>query len=289
MGPLLRLRGGLPNGARDAAGDADEAPAAVTIGSVSGAGGMPQFGTEHVAALLVIAIALVVCTALARRATRRGEDDRAQRVLAGAGWAMLATSVGWQVWTLLPANFDVDQSLPFHFSDALRILTAIAMITRAGWAVAIVYYWGLTLNLQSVLTPDLNYLQFPALEFAMYWIMHAVPLIVPVVFTWGLRVRPTWRGYRVAFCATVAWSFLAFVVNLVTGANYSYVSGGPAGTSLLDVLGPWPLYLVSVALLMLAVWALMTWPWQGGASEPLGRFGFIARSPRMPRSAYPPR
>jgi uncharacterized membrane protein YwaF len=31
---------------------------------------------------------------------------------------------------------------------------------------------------------------------------------------------------------------------------------------MLDVLGPWPVYIFTAAALILAVWALMTWPWQ---------------------------
>jgi hypothetical protein len=32
--------------------------------------------------------------------------------------------------------------------------------------------------------------------------------------------------------------------------------------SLLDVLGPWPVYLLTEITIVLIVWALMTWPWE---------------------------
>ncbi|GAA5107907.1 hypothetical protein [Haloechinothrix salitolerans] len=31
--------------------------------------------------------------------------------------------------------------------------------------------------------------------------------------------------------------------------------------AVLDVLGPWPVYLLPEIALVLTVWALMTWPW----------------------------
>lgn len=240
---------------------------------------MAQFGAEHIAMLVVIALAAVACTLVARRIR---DEVLIDRVLRRSGWAMLVLTILWTAWGLVPAHWTIEQSLPFHFSDALRVVTAVALITRAGWAVAVLYFWGLTLNLQSVLTPDLQYLQFPLLEFAMYWILHAVVLIAPIVLTWGLGYRPTWRGYAAAFGATVLWAAIAFIVNLITGANYSYVSGGPAGASLLDVLGPWPLYLASAALLMAGVWALMTWPWETSAQRARSRIadpaGLIRRA-----------
>lgn len=262
----------------------------LTSVGVEGSGHMPQYGVEHVTVLVVIVVITVVCVVVTRR-TR--EDDSTMRVLRISGWVLLAVSAVWMVWGMLPANWDVHQSLPFHFSDAARYLAAIALITRAGWAIVILYYWGLTLNLQSVLTPDLNYLQFPVLEFAMYWILHAAVLIAPIVLTWGLGYRPTWRGYAFTFGATVAWAAVAFVVNLMTGSNYSYVSGGPAGASLLDVLGPWPLYLLSVAGLMLVVWGLMTWPWETEKSRAAtcipDRFALVRRPASLSRQRDPKR
>lgn len=240
---------------------------------------MPQFGWEHLGVLVVIAVVAVVLVASTRRA--RGTDGL-ERALTLCGWAMLAISALWSVYWLLPAQFDIDQSLPFHFSDAMRYLAAIALITRSGWAVAVLYYWGLTLNLQSILTPDLNYLSVPWLEFVMYWVLHGAVLVVPIVLTWGLGLAPTWRGYGVAFGATAAWSGLAFAVNVLIGSNYGYMNGAPEGRSILDLLGPWPVYIAWEGVLILSVWALITWPWvtrgSRGRTEPVGRLGLVRRA-----------
>ena len=45
--------------------------------------------------------------------------------------------MGWTIWGMLPGNWNINQSLPFHYSDTLRLITAIALITRAGWTIAI--------------------------------------------------------------------------------------------------------------------------------------------------------
>ena len=147
------------------------------------------------------------------------------------------------------------------------------------------YFWGLTLNLQAVLTPDLNYFQVPALEFAMYWLLHLAALLAPVVLVWGLGYRPTWSGYGTAFALTVGWAGVALVANAVTGANYGYLSRGPVGPSILDALGPWPVYILWEAVLIAVVWALMTWPWTLGrhtASAPIADRLALVRRRRQP-------
>lgn len=219
---------------------------------------MPMYGIEHVTMLLT----LVVITALAIAWARRtGLTERAKRTLAIIGWLYLALSVGWTIWDFLPANFTLDQSLPVHLSDVLRIITAIALITRGPALVSITYYWGLTLNLQSLITPDLNYITHPHAEFVSYWLFHALAFIAPLVLIFGFGFRPTWWSLTIAFGALLLWAGLTTIVNAVSGANYGYLSHAPAGPSLLDFMGGWPLYLVVAGVLILTVWALMTMPW----------------------------
>ena len=222
-------------------------------------GRMTPYGVEHIAVLIVTILTAVGLVWWIRRLRRAGTEDG---FLRAAGWLMLTTTIAWMVWGMLPGNWNIDQSLPFHYSDALRMITAIALLTRANWAIAICYYWGLTLNLQSVITPDLNYFDYPVLEFFAYWFLHMVALLVPIIFVWGLGYRPGWRGYGLTYAATVAWAGIALLVNVLTGANYGYLSRGPEGPSILDLLGPWPSYVLWEAVIIAVVWALMTWPWQ---------------------------
>jgi hypothetical integral membrane protein (TIGR02206 family) len=75
-------------------------------------------------------------------------------------------------------------------------------------------------------------------------------------------MRPTWRSYRFAVIVTLVWAAFTFTFNAITGTNYGYLNRKPPTASLLDVLGPWPVYLLAEIALVLVVWALMTWPWE---------------------------
>ena len=239
-------------------------------------GHMPAYGAAH----LVMLALLLLAALLAVRWARRAEGARVDRALRTAGWALLANAVLWTSWGFAPWAWNLDESLPLHYSDALRFLVPIALITQARWAVVVTWFWGLTLNMQSVLTPDLNYFVWVPLEFVEYWIAHAAGVLAPVVLVWGLGYRPTWRGYGLAYAATVAWAVIAVTGNALTGANYGYLNRAPAGPSILDLLGPWPQYLLIEAVLIAAVWAAMTLPWvlidRRAGTPPTGR-GALAR------------
>ncbi|UQN29940.1 TIGR02206 family membrane protein [Brachybacterium kimchii] len=242
-------------------------------------GHMAPYGAQHLTMLAVIAVLCVVAAVVVRRRADgersgvRGPDRTAdggsdlvgapvlERRLRILGWVLLANSLLWTLWGFMPWAWDIDESLPLHLSDVLRFIGPLALITRARRLVVITYYWGLTLNMQSVLTPDVNYFVWPPLEFAEYWIAHGTGVLIPVILVWGLRKRPTWRGFGFAYAATALWALIAMIGNALTGANYGYLSHAPAGPSLLDVMGPWPRYLLVEALAVAVVWALLTLPW----------------------------
>lgn len=216
---------------------------------------MAPYSPEHWAALMVIAVA----TPLLVWAVR-GRDVNTWITV--AGWVMLVVSVWWMGWDMRPTVFDVQRSLPLHLSDMARLTTSLALITRKWWWVAPTYYWGLTLNVQSLLTPDLSYFVDPRLEYLMYWLLHAAVFIAPIVLVWGRGMRPTWTWYQVTWVFSLAWMAVTMLINVVTGSNYGYLNAHPPGRSLLDAMGPWPTYLGVGCGILAVTWAGMTWPWE---------------------------
>ena len=61
---------------------------------------------------------------------------------------------------------------------------------------------------------------------------------------------------------TAVWAAAVMVVNALIGTNYGYLNRKPSVHTALDLLGPWPVYVVAEIAIVAGVWALMTWPWQ---------------------------
>lgn len=215
------------------------------------------FGAGHLLALAIFAVGAVLLIGFARTRPRTSVVPRFSK-----GFAVLVpvVTVPLQIAQLLPSEWNFDTSLPFQLCDFAWIAATIALWTHRRWAVALTYFWGLTLTTQGMITPDLAS-EFPEPRFLMYWAMHWLILWATVYLTFGLGLGPTWREYRTSVLITVVWAVAAFTFNLATGANYGYLNGKPNQASALDLLGPWPWYVVFEVLIVLVVWALMTWPW----------------------------
>ena len=109
---------------------------------------------------------------------------------------------------------------------------------------ALVYFWGLTLTVQGILTPSLSEL-FPDPRYFMFWGMHFFTVWAAVYLTFGLGVRPSWRSYRFTVAVTAVWAVMVMVFNALAGTNYGYLNRKPAVGTLLDLFGPWPGYVVA--------------------------------------------
>ena len=216
------------------------------------------FTTEHFA---LIAGFLLVCVALGLLG-RAHRSNRAAEVRFRRGFALLIPvfTVPMQVLQLLPGDYDIGTSLPLQLCDLAWVAAIVALWTRHWAATALVYFWGLTLTVQGIVTPSLVQV-FPDPRYIMFWGMHFFTVWAAVYLTFGLGVRIDWRSFRLAVAATLVWAATVMTFNAFTGTNYGYLNRKPAVSSLLDLFGPWPYYVAVEIVVVASVWALMTWPW----------------------------
>ena len=213
------------------------------------------YGASHLGAVLVLALGIVVLVLIGRRWT--DPDDRL-----GKGLAVLLTVavLPLQLLYFTPDYFELDKTLPVQLCDLAAVVAVVALWTHARWAVALTYFWGITLTTQAVATPDLA-ADFPHPVFLLFWVMHIGTVWAAVHLTWTRGIHPDWRRYRLAVVVTAAWLVAVFCLNLAIGSNYGYVNAKPGSATALDLLGPWPWYVLAEVAIIAAVWALMTWPW----------------------------
>lgn len=216
------------------------------------------FSTQHLMLIALCVVGLGVAVALGRHLSR-GTSGTEQRVRRALALVVLAWTVPLQVLQLLPGDFDLGGSLPLQICDLSWMLAAYALWTRRPGACALLYLWATTLVTQAIVTPSLQE-AFPDPRWWMFWGMHLAS-VWAVALLLALGERPTWRGYRLTVGVTLVWVVAMMSLNALIGTNYGYLNRKPSVSSPLDLLGPWPGYVVLEILAVALVWALLTLPW----------------------------
>jgi hypothetical integral membrane protein (TIGR02206 family) len=209
---------------------------------------LQQLSDEHIAALIATAIAAVLSVWVARR----HPGHWVVPVSRGLAILILVAYVAEQVANALRGTWTLEFNLPLQLTDAVALVSILALWSPRPLLVELVYFWALTASLQAVITPDLGQ-TFPSIFYFTYFTTHSGAAVAACLLVFGRRLLPRpWAVWRV-FALTAAFAVLAQAGNLLTGGNYMFLREKPSSASLLDLMGPWPWYILSAAALALAM------------------------------------
>ena len=244
----------------------------------------------HLLTVLACAGLMVGSCIIGRRWLGQGDmgQRRERRFVAAWAWFIIA----WQLWTLLywlVLNFDLGTSLPLHICDLVVWVAALALLTPSRSLRTVLYFWGIGLSTQAFFTPTLN--EGPAApQFWLFWIGHT-QIVGSAVYDVVVRhYRPALRDYLLISVVNAAYLALIFPFDTLLGLNYGYIGRSPPSQpTLIDHLGPWPmrvLWMVLIVQVVLAA-AWLFWPACGRLKRRL-RPDASNRCPDRPRDTLSP-
>lgn len=214
---------------------------------------MPVLGLLHLFWLIGIAGAALLLAWLCRRGRIA---IRSTRHAIGLGLA--ANEIIW--WVFRYSHEGIRRAnLPLQLCDFTLWVTVLACLTALPVAVEFAYFAGLAGAGMALLTPDLwsPWPSYPALYF---FLAHGGIVVGCAVLVFG-EAKPFRPGaIRRTFGLLLVYALGVGVFNAVFGTNYMYLCRKPQNVSLLDWLGPWPVYLAGGAAVGLALFALLWLP-----------------------------
>ena len=218
------------------------------------------FSLEHLAAVATGA-AVTVGLIVMGRTGHRGQVV-STGILAFLNLAAFAiVQFGWQA---MP-EATLEHAIPAHLCDIASILAGFALLTRRPLLCELTYFWGLAATIQGLLTPAIQ-LGFPSGPFFAFFLQHfaivAAALYLPTVDGWR-PAGPWWRSPLRALLWANAYLAVAMLLNTWLGTNFAFAAHKPENPSLLDHLGPWPWYLLSMQGVAVVFFTLLALPFFG--------------------------
>ena len=154
----------------------------------------------------------------------------------------------------LRGEWSAEVNLPFQLSDAVTFVAIAALWRPRPLPVELLYFWAFSASLQAVVTPDLRQ-SFPDVLWFTYYATHGGAILAACLLVFAEQRWPRPGAWRRVYLITLGFAAVAAVATIATGGNYMFLRRKPVDGSLLDVMGPWPVYMVAAAALG-AVWFL---------------------------------
>ncbi|NLK88081.1 MAG: TIGR02206 family membrane protein [Clostridiaceae bacterium] len=226
-------------------------------------GNMIPYSTHHVIPLVITAVSILLLILLRKR-LRDEKSNRISRYILAAFISIQQASI--YIWYTAAGEWSLSITLPLQMCDLSLFLTIAVLLTRKQLLSELLYYWGLGGATQAMLTPAIGPYTFPHFVYYQYFISHWAILFVCTYILAVDKFKPSGKSVIRTFLITNAYAALILPINKLTGGNYLFLSWKPEA-SLLDLLGPWPWYILSLEGVALVLFILMYLPFAFGGKK----------------------
>ncbi|HYM06427.1 MAG TPA: TIGR02206 family membrane protein [Terriglobales bacterium] len=217
------------------------------------------FGPAH---LLILTSAPILGLVLAKWCRKSRTAERWIRCLIAL--FLSVNELVWYAYRLHYEGFRFPRALPLNLCDLTLWLTVGAILSLNQWAFELAYFAGLGGSGMALITPDL-WAPFPSYPTVYFFLAHGVVVAAILMLVWSKIAEPKPGCLRRALVLLNVYAVVIGIFNAIFGTNYMYLCSKPAGTSLLDYLGPWLLYIVGGEVVALVIFWLLWLPFRIGA------------------------
>ena len=215
------------------------------------------FGTAHIITLL-IGLALFAGVFYLPKITTPTSRKWMRYTL---GTILILNELAYHTWHIVYGRWTIQTMLPFHLCAVMVWSSAYMLFTRNGKIAEFIYFLGLAGATQALLTPDVGIYGFPHFRYFQTYIAHTGIVLAGLYMIVVEGFHPTWASAKRVFIWTNIYAAFVFVLNLLIGSNYLFIAHKPETPSLIDMLGPWPWYLIPLELIAIAMILLLYLPY----------------------------
>lgn len=215
------------------------------------------FNAPHLIALSIVLLINLLIIFLRRRFTPRGK--RVLRISLAV--VLVVVELSWHAWNIHIGDWTVQTMLPFQLCSALVWLSIYMLVTRSYRVYEFAYFLGIAGATQALLTPDAGMYGFPHFRPFQVILSHGAIVTSAMVMTFVEGYRPTWASVKRVFVIGNLYMIVIFLFNRLIGSNYLFIAHKPETPSLIDLLPPWPWYIVYLEAIAVLLCLLLYLPY----------------------------
>ncbi|NEY71853.1 TIGR02206 family membrane protein [Bacillus mesophilus] len=198
------------------------------------------FSISHIVMLLIFGFLSVML--FSYREAIRKKKKIYRYILIGI---LLLCEISLYTWYSVTGIWDPYDTLPLQLCSISLLLCIFMLIMNSYRVFEITYFLGLAGAIQALLTPELFY-DFPHYRYFHFFIGHIAIMLSCLYMVWIEKYEPTFKSIWRALIVLNILAIFVFFVNKWTGGNYMFLARKPSNPSLLDYLGPYPYYILTL-------------------------------------------
>jgi len=202
------------------------------------------FGDVHVKTILFIVFFIVLFVYISKKFLSPKYQSWMGYLIAITLIVQESTNIG--IRTLI-FDMRLADHLPLHLCGISVICTAILLFNRNYFLYELTYFWGMGGAIQAIMTPDTPF-GFPHILNLTFFMSHGSIILGVIFATFIFNYRPTIKSIWKTFILTNGYLLIMIPVNLILDTNYLFICEKPAGDTLLNFMGPWPWYILSLEI-----------------------------------------
>jgi hypothetical integral membrane protein (TIGR02206 family) len=213
------------------------------------------FGLVHLVILGAVPLLAALLAALQRRL---GPGSRGVRY--GLAFLLCMCSVLYYGNFALHGERMFPGHLPLELCDASLWLLVLALLTLKPPIFDLAYYPGLAGASMALLTPNM---QEPSLFLSVQFFADHGLIVTSILYlVWSRQARPRPGSVGRVILAINLFAILAGAFDFYFKTDYMFLRAKPVTVSALDLLGPWPWYILSCQGVALGLFLLLYLPFR---------------------------
>ncbi|MCA1031993.1 TIGR02206 family membrane protein [Bacillus timonensis] len=210
---------------------------------------------SHVTMLIILLLSATFLF-LKRDKIRESQSNKIRYILA---IGLLVSELSLYLWYIYTDVWNLADSLPLQLCSISLLLSIVMLFSRSYFLFEITYFFGVGGALQAMLTPELTY-DFPHYRYFHFFLAHIAIILASLYMVWVEKYKPTFKSVWKAMLVLNALAIFIYIVNKITGGNYMFLAKKPSNPSILDFLGPYPWYILSLEAVAFSIFLLLYLP-----------------------------
>ena len=215
------------------------------------------FGTPHLIALACVALWIIAVVVIGRHGDQRTRDFLRYLIAT----VLVVDELLWHFWNWYAGLWSVQYTLPLHVCSILVWVCAYMLYTQDYRLYEFAYFMGIGAAVQALLTPDAGIYGFPHFRAFQVMVSHGTIIASALFMTLVLGMRPFPRSILKVVVGMNIYMVIIMVVNTILGSNYLFIAHKPEVPTLIDLMPPWPWYILILELMGLATVLILYIPY----------------------------